>query len=54
MVRHEREKESVCVGGGVGEGVCGTAFTCGSAGLCVCQVDLEVALFSQRHSQKCL
>ena len=50
----EVEKEIVCVGGGVGEGVCGAAFTCGFASWCVWHVNLEVAFFSQVHGQKCL
>lgn len=50
----EVDKEIVCVGEEVGERVCGAAFTCGFAGCCVLQVDLEASFFSQVLGQKCL
>ena len=39
------EKETVYVGGGVGERVRGTTLNCGFVGWCVGQVDLEAPFF---------
>jgi len=42
------------MGGGVGKGVCGVAFTCCFAGWCDSQVDLKASFFLKVDGQKCL